>query len=146
MKLKLTSSVMCFIILVAMVPQDSIANEKFQVSGQGTNSTYSIRIEVDGSILELNNVAANPDMGPEDFVSYWKEWWDFSNPQGKFVIDPTDPTKFTLIGANISVIVDGTEVVGNQNGVPFNPTIYWLGTSIPTLPEWGLIILTVLLL
>ncbi|MCP4632798.1 MAG: IPTL-CTERM sorting domain-containing protein, partial [candidate division Zixibacteria bacterium] len=47
---------------------------------------------------------------------------------------------------NISVIVDGTEVVGNQNGVPFNPTIYWLGTSIPTLPEWGLIILTVLLL
>ena len=144
-------AVMAVVLALTGFSGSAIADESFGISGTGDiGSEYEIVITIDGANLTWAN-GDNQQVTPASFVAEWKSHWDALHPTltHRFV-DNEDGT-FELIGDDISVEVgdigDTHEVVGDPDGVPFNPTLLWTGgTPIPTVSEWGLIVMTLLLL
>lgn len=143
-------AVMAVVLALTGFSGSALANESFEVSGTGNiGSQYEINVTIDGDSATFVN-PNNTDMTPEEFVARWKDLWDTLYPglANKFV-DHGDGT-FKLIGGAISVEVgdidDTQEVVGDSDGVPFNPVLRWKAQGIPTVSEWAAIVMTLLLL
>lgn len=137
-------STMAMALALMAFPLSALADESFVVSGTGVvNSSYEVEFVIDGDTVTIQIDASNESITPEEFVAKWKEVWDSSTEdqaiKDKFV-DNLDGT-FTLKGGGISVkagdIGSTSEVVGNPNGVPFNPTLFNL--SVPALSVQGVI-------
>ncbi|MCH8150498.1 MAG: hypothetical protein IH987_21395 [Planctomycetes bacterium] len=133
------------IVIGGMAPT-TLADETFQVSGTGNGTGYGLVISVDGDKRALLD-SDTAGLSASDFVARWKMLFATGDPVIVLNIDPNDATKFTIVGTVISVRVGpigggGTEVVGNQDGVPFNPTLFWLSPGVPTVSVWGMVFMT----